>query len=391
MDLEALGASPAGRLVPIQGQDARHGPFAYFAYLPHPLADDVSLRSASWASVVKAETAIGRLDLACEQLPDPRLLIRPALLREALDTSALEGTVAPLQELLEAQLPSAQYLSPETIEINAYIRIALEAFDIVRDRPISTSLLAELQGELFKNAGKQPADLGRIRQEPVWIGAKDRPISEARFVPPPPDDRLQSGLDSWEAWVRGPHQDLPAVLQAALAHYQFETLHPFSDGNGRIGRLVVVLQLLRAPVLHQPALTVSPWFLRRRAEYQEHLLRVSCTGEWDPWVQFFSRAVSDQCESLIRGARSLRDWLEESRQILHDKRWTGKIHQVLQDLVEWPVITVANTATRYNTSVGNATRMIEHLVEVGILRELTGKSYGRLFGSVAVMDVVEAI
>jgi len=391
MDIEVLGQSPIGRLVPLHGRDARHGEFAYFAYLPDPLPDDVDLDSRTWTAVTEAATALGKLDQACAQLPDPRLLIRPALWREALDTSALEGTYGALQDLLEARLPSARFMSPETVEIRAYENVALQAFEIVKDRPISSAFLSELQGELFKQAHKQPRDLGRLRQDPVWIGAKERPIQEARFVPPPPDDRLRTGVDAWDQWVQTEHAHLPPVLRAALAHYQFETLHPFGDGNGRIGRLVVVLQFLRAQTIQHPAVTVSPWFLKRREEYQDHLLQVSCTGDWNPWVRFFCQAVREQCDSIISAADRLLTWLNESRRELHARRWTGAIHNLLEDLIEWPVITITDTAARYGVTQMNATRMVNHLVDIRVLEELTGKNYGRVFGAVYVMQTVDEI
>ena len=391
MDIDTLGQSPVGQLVPVHDHDARHGEFAYFAYLPAPLPADVDLDSATWTAVTEAATALGKLDQACAQLPDPRLLIRPALWREALDTSALEGTYGTLQDLLEAQLPSAQFLSPETVEIRAYENVAVQAFEMIRDRPIGVGFLSELQGELLKHATKQPRDLGRVREHTVWIGAKDRPIQEARFVPAPHGDRLRAGLDSWEEWVRTEHAYLPPVLRAALAHYQFEALHPFGDGNGRIGRLVVVLQLLRAKSIQYPAVTVSPWFLRHRAEYQQQLLQISCTGDWNPWVRFFCQAVGEQCESVFSGADRLLTWLSEARRAVHARRWSGAIHRLLEDLIEWPVTTIADTAARYNVTPVGAARMVDHLAEIGVLSELTGKTYGRVFGATYVMDTVNAI
>lgn len=391
MDIEALGQSPVGQLVPLHGQDAHHGEFAYFAYLPAPLPSDVTLSSATWTAVADASTALGKLDQACAQLPDPKLLIRPALWREALDTSALEGTHGALQELLEAQLPSAQFLSPETVEIRAYERVALMAFEMLKDRPISIGLLCELQGELLKEARKPPRDLGCVRQDPVWIGERNRPIQEARFVPAPPDDRLRAGLDAWEQWVQAEHRHLPPVLRAALAHYQFEALHPFGDGNGRIGRLVIVLQLLCGQAIRQPAVTVSPWFLKRREGYQQQLLAISCTGNWNPWVQFFCQAVREQCDLLIPGADRLLNWLSGSRRAVHERRWTGAIHRLLEDLIEWPVTTIADTASRYGVTPVHAARMINHLVEIGVLRELTGKNYRRIFGAFSVIEIIETI
>jgi Fic family protein len=193
------------------------------------------------------------------------------------------------------------------------------------------------------------------------------------------------------SWVQEEHLHLAPVARAALAHYQFEALHPFGDGNGRIGRLTVVLQLLRSGTIQQPAITISPWFLRRRTEYQEQLLAVSCTGNWNPWIRFFCQAISDQSSSLISGAEHLLEWLTTSRRLLDERRWTGKIHELLSDLVEWPVTTIADTASRYGMSTMNAMRVINHLTEVGVLSELTGKSYGRIFGATDVMKTVEQI
>ncbi len=335
--------------------------------------------------------ALGKLDQVCAQLPEPRLLIRPALWREALDTSALEGTVGLLRDLLEAQLGTVQYLSPETKEINAYVEVAMTAFDMIRDREISTGFLSELQERLFRESVDKPQDVGHPRRNLVWIGDKKRPIEESRFVPPPADDRLHSGLDSWVAWVQAEHAHFAPIVRAALAHYQFETLHPFGDGNGRLGRLVVVLQLLRSGTIQQPAITLSPWLLRNRQEYQEQLLAVSCTGDWNPWVSFFCNAISAQCLSLISGAERLLVWLDNSRKLVDERRWTGAIHRVLAGLVQWPVTTISDTASRYDISQMNATRIIQHLVEVGIVAEMTGKSYGRVFGAAEVINIVEAI
>jgi Fic family protein len=391
MDVEALAQSPIGQLVPLQGHDARYGDFAYFAFLASPLPSDFTLSSASWTAVTEAAAALAKLDQACQQLRDPRLLIRPSLWREALDTSALEGTVGVLQELLEAQLPGTEFLSRETTEIRAYERVALEAFSLIRDRPISIGLLCDLQAELFADVEDPPRELGKVREATVWIGEEDAPIEQSRFVPAPGDDRLRAGIEAWEAWVQTQHAHLPPILRAAIAHYQFETLHPFRDGNGRLGRLVIVLQLLRAGAIREPAITVSRWFLHRRNAYQDHLLNVSKTGDWNPWVQFFCQAICEQSDSLVRGADVLVGWLDETRRLVHERRWTGAVLRLLEDLVEWPITTVADTAERYGVSFVTATRMINHLVEIGVLTELTGRSYRRVFGARKVMDTVEAI
>jgi Fic family protein len=388
---QAMALAQAPATAALQGHDARYGDFAYFAFLAAPLPHDVQLDSATWTAVTEAAASVAKLDQACQQLPDPRLLIRPSLWKEALDTSALEGTVGALQDLLEARLPSTRFLSPETVEIRAYERVALEAFSLIKERPITVGLLCELQGQLFADVNDPPRDAGRVRQDTVWIGEPERPIQDSRFVPAPGDDRLRAGMDSWEKWVLREHPHLAPVLRTALAHYQFETLHPFSDGNGRLGRLVVVLQFLRAGALQEPAMNVSPWFLKRREEYQDQLLAVSRTGDWNPWVEFFCQAVCEQSASLIRGAEQLVSWLNESRRKVQERRWTGAIHNLLEDLVEWPITTIADTADRYGVTPMNATRMIAHLEEIGVVTELTGKNYGRIFGATEVMRAVEEI
>jgi Fic family protein len=391
MDIDLLGKSPVGKLVPVKGTDARHGPYAYFAFLPDPLPSDVQLTSATWNEVAEATAGISRLQQACRQLPDPRLLIRPALWRESLDTSALEGTEGELRELLEAQLPSARFLSSDTREIQAFEFTAVHAFAVIRQRPITVPFLCELQGELFQGHPHPPQDVGRVRQNIVWIGQKDRPIEEARFVPAPPDDRLKAGLDQWEEWVQAEQTHLAPVLRNALAHYQLEALHPFGDGNGRIGRLVIILHALRSGSLSHPALILSPWLLRNRVQYQDQLLQMSCTGDWNPWVTLFCRAVREQCDLVIESAQKLLVWLGESRRKVEGKRWTGVIHRLLDDLIEWPVTSIGDVAIKYKVSTVHATRVVNHLVEIGILVELTGKDYGRIFGAQYVMDTVDTL
>ena len=164
-----------------------------------------------------------------------------------------------------------------------------------------------------------------MRRNIVWIGQKGSPIEDARFVPAPPDDRLMAGLNQWEAWVQTEGAGLAPVVRMAMAHYQFEALHPFGDGNGRIGRLAIIIQALQAGVLAHPALTVSPWLYRRRMRYQDELLNVSCTGDWNSWVCLFSQALREQCDRLVEVAQRLVIWLTESRRRVQARRWTGTI------------------------------------------------------------------
>lgn len=390
MDLEALRGSPVGQLVPIEGTDDRLRPYSYFAYLPDPLPAEPQLGTAAWTAVSEATGALGKLSQACIQLPNPGLLIAPALAREAVDTSALEGTYGALADVLEARLPQAKPASPEVAEISAYERMAHQAFEWVRERPITIGMLENLQAILAQESGGQTKDPGRVREHQVLIGPRGCTVYDARYVPPPPDDRLRTGLESWQAWIQN-ERPMPAPLRCALGHYQFESLHPFGDGNGRVGRLVIVLQLLRAGVLTEPAITLSPWLLQRRDQYQDHLLRVSQTGEWDPWVTFFCNALCEQAERQVAGVWNLVSWLNDVRRKLNERHWSGVIAQVAEELIDWPVITVPFVRARYKCSGPTAKSAVDRLVEIGVLHEMTGRAYKRVFGAKEVMTMVDAM
>ena len=385
-----MAASPAGQLVPIQGMDSRFGLYACFAFFPAPLPEDVSLSMATISEVARASSSLARLDQACAQLVGPDVLIRPALYREALDTSALEGTYGQLTEVLEAELPGAHFRSSETREIRGYMDAALNSFESVEKMPISVGLLSDAQATMFHSADSPPKDLGKVREHQVWIGPPDESILEARFVPLPGDDRLRSSLEACVSWIEADN-DWPPVLRAALAHYHFETLHPFGDGNGRIGRLLIVLQLLRAGVIQHPAVTVSPWLLKNRDEYQDQLLHVSCSGDWNPWVQFFCRGITYQCDAVIAGAVKLHAWLTDARDRINERRWAGAIYDVLHDLTQWPVTSIAAISKRHDMTATAASNIVNHLVELEILEEMTGRSYGRVFGATGVMQIVDDI
>lgn len=392
MDLDALRGSPIGQLVPISGHDARRGEYTYFAYAPNPLptAEDLQLVPATWNAIFQAGLALGELRQACVQLPNPQLLIAPALAREALDTSALEGTYAALPDVLEARL-SKGAVSPEVAEVRAYEEIAHAAFDWVRERPITAGLLCDLQGTLVAHSRTPTRDPGRVRTHQVLIGSEGGRLEDARFVPVPPDDRLTAGLAAWQAWVQAEQGDLPNPLRVALAHYQFETLHPFGDGNGRVGRLVAVLMMLRDGTLPEPAITLSPWLLRRRETYQRLLLTTSQTGDWNPWVTFFCEAITAQAGRAVSVTQAMLNWMADVRREINERRWSGLIHPLAESLVQWPMVTIPFAIERFEVTFPTASSAIERLVQISALTEMTGRRSGRVFGATAVMDIVESM
>jgi len=391
MDNERLGQSPIGQIIPIQGEDARHGKYACFAYLPNALPPDLEqLTTNTWANIVRASESLARLDQCSKNLPDPGLLIYPSLFREALDSSALEGTHGNLTEVLESRFTSVDEQSPETMEIVAFIDAAKTAFAAIRHRQLSVGLLNDTQMEMFKSSKKQPQDVGAVRSHQVSIGNESDSIEDRRFVPPPGGDQLRAGMESLIEWINAP-SDLAPVLRAAMAHYQFETLHPFGDGNGRVGRLLIILQLMTYGTIGDATVTLSPWFYKNRDRYENELLELSATGDWDSWIQFFCEAIIEQCGRLITSAERLAVWVTETKDTISRRKWSGVINDVITNLAEWPKVTVPWIAKKYSINYASAKYIVEHLIEVGAIEEVTGRSYGKVYAASKVIEIVDEV
>lgn len=217
-----------------------------------------------------------------------------------------------------------------------------------------------------------------MRDRLVCIGDRGQGIEDSRFVPPPPGEILKSGVSEWEKWLNA-EDEIPLLVKAALGHYQFETLHPFSDGNGRIGRLAITLQLIDAKALPYPLLNLSPWFEPRRTEYVDHLLRLSQTGDFDPWVRFFGEAIKDRSDSASNTVEELVAFKDEVLVRLKQEKARGAIIDIANDLIGFPVMTVGELAATHAITYQQANNIVARLESMELIREATGRSYGRLF------------
>lgn len=362
--------SPIGRLVPISGTDGVTGQqYQHFAFLPDPLPRTVELSSATWTQVAAAEAALGRLDQAAQQVPEPALLRRPSLRREAQSTSALEGTFAPFETVLVSDPEERGGLPVDVREVLNYVVAAEDGFAWVRERPFTVSLLERLQRILVANTPSEHHDAGRVRERQVVIGARGSSIENSRFVPAPPGDQLKAGLEAWLDWLGNPPTDIAPVARAALAHYQFETLHPFSDGNGRIGRLLIAMALMRDDVLREPILVVSPWFEARRDAYQDGLLALSRTGRWDDWVRFFAEGVEASADVTRTRVEQLLEWREQALTRVRAAGVSGVAERVTGELIGGPIIRAPGVARRHGVTPQGAMLALRRLVDLGILHE----------------------
>ena len=389
MDIERFEHSPVGRLVPISGHDAyMQRDYSHFAFLPCPPPTHLQLTQTTYKSVADAHTALGRLDFAVKRLPDPGLLVRPVLRREAQSTSELEGTYAPLDQVLEADFIEEARRSAELREVMNYVVAAERALLLIKSYPICTRVLCQLQNLLVRGTRGQAYDSGQLRKRQVFIGERELGIEESRFVPVPEGQMLNDGMNDWEKWVNLEDSDMPLVVRAAVGHYQFETLHPFSDGNGRLGRLVAILQMIEAGALAFPVLNLSPWLRRRKEEYKNHLLEVSATGDYDPWVRFFSTAVEAQANDMVDRIEQLLTVREEMLKIAKENKIRGFAVDIIEDMIGYSSITPSAAAKRHSVQYKTANDAIKRLENLDILIETTGAEYGRIFVCPRVRDVI---
>ena len=362
----------------MSGVDGRFGtPYDHIAFVANPLSEEPVLTSPTWRAVNSANRALARLDQASQQIPQPHLLRRPTLRREAQSTSALEGTFAPLEQVLAADI-SDPSLSKEMLEVLNYVEAANLAFDVIEERGrLTVGLLESVHAVLVRGTDAETADAGRIRTTPVAIGSPTGSVEDARFVPMPEGIALNIATQDLVQWVTKA-RDREPIVAAAMAHYQFETLHPFNDGNGRIGRLMIVLQLLVDGLIHQPLLSVSPWFEARRPQYQEQLAEVSATGDWNAWIRFFSAGIESSANDIARRVDRILSVQNTYVQMVQEAGGRGLIRDIVDILSGDPIVTVPVLTKRFEKTSPAVSNAINRLVELGILSGPIG-SYNRQF------------
>jgi Fic family protein len=362
---------------------------AVSAFLPHPLppkAPPLALEGPLAERLQQAEQALARLDLAAEWVPSLDWFLYAFVRKEAVLSSQIEGTQATLVDLLAFEAEPLELPNADVEEICNYLealRFARGELAAERGLPLSMRLLHEAHRRLMRGvrgAEKQP---GEVRRSQNWIGGS-RP-GRAAYVPPPPH-ALPELLGALESYMHAP-DGLPPLVRTGLLHVQFETLHPYLDGNGRIGRLLVALLLEHWRLLSQPLLYLSLFFKRRRAEYYERLNAVRTEGDWEGWLEFFLEGVATIAEEAVATARELFALITADRQRLLERETTSAAALRLFELLpRHPIVTVASITRLLEVSKPTARRALGGLLESGIVEEITGKKRDRSFAYRAYLD-----
>ena len=355
----------------------------YRAFIPAPLPPDppLQLKGELQTLLSQADRALGRLDGSVSTLPNPDLFVFMYVRKEAVLSSQIEGTQSSLQDLLAAE---ADLFGPDTKtrdvdEVINYVRAMKHGLARLAELPVSVRLIREIHEHLLQGVRGSRLTPGELRRSQNWIGPGGCTLMDATFVPPPPEV-VPEALGALETFLHR-QDDLPALVKIGLAHAQFETIHPFLDGNGRIGRLLITFLLTECGILHKPVLYLSHYFKRHRQAYYEHLQAVRDHGDWEGWLAFFLRGVADVSAEAASTARRILALREEHRMAITAGlgRAAGNGHKVLETLFDRPIVSVADIESMTGTSYAAANKLVARLTELGILQEVTGYSRNRRF------------
>lgn len=359
MDVTAYASTPFGEPRRTLG---RHG---YVAYFPAPIPRAIEIPATTIRLLADAEASLGRLAGVGQLVPNPHLLIRPYLLREALSSTRIEGTQASLADVFEAEA-SGEPPSADVEEVLDYIDALEWGLAQMGELPLGARLIREMHRRLLAGVRGRERMPGQLRTTQNWVGDSGSTIETARFVPPPPEE-LPSLLTDWERYA---HEDVevPRLVQNALLHYQFETLHPFLDGNGRIGRLLSVFLLVEHGRLPAPLLYLSAYLERDRAHYYEALQTVRERGDALPWIELFLTAVRSQAADAVLRAQRIVALRERYRTAAAAIASSNAL--MLVDLVcETPIVSSRAVEARLGVTRPTALKLLRQLEEVGVLVE----------------------
>jgi Fic family protein len=360
------------------------------AFLPHPLppAPPLDLSGPLQRQLERAHLAIGRLDSISTLLPNPQLFLFTYIRKEALLSSQIEGTQSSLSELLLFEIgESLGGRDRDVTDVSNYVA-ALE-HGIARLRggfPLSNRLICEIHEQLLSRGRGSDKDPGHFRRSQNWIGGT-RP-GNAAFVPPPPEFVVEH-MSELEKFLRQTDDGLPTLVRAALAHVQFETIHPFLDGNGRVGRLLITLLLCHAKALQEPLLYSSLYFKQHRHEYYRLLDAVRTEGDWESWLSFFLDGVAMTADSAVSTVhRLVALWNQDRARIEQLGREAGSVLRVQEALKSRPVQTVTSLMKQTSLTFPTVNKNLDRMTQLGMVRELTGKQRNRLFAYGAYLDIL---
>lgn len=364
----------------------------YKAFIPNPLppVPEIIMDQEMWHLLSQADRALGRLDGATDALPNPNLFVFMYVRKEAVLSSQIEGTQASLIDILEFETKTLEPDNPQEVaEVVNYVNAINYGLERLKDLPVSSRLIREIHKELMQGVRGAEREPGEFRRSQNWIGSEGCSLAEATYVPPP-EHEMKQALNNLEKFLHD-STPIPSLIKIGLAHAQFETIHPFLDGNGRTGRLLITLLLCEQNILKRPLLYISHYFKKYRAEYYDRLQLVRDSGNWEGWLKFFLRGVYEVAQEASSTARKIVNMKEEHRQLLLNElgRRAGNGIALLESLYFRPIVTVEHVEEIIQLSYPNANTLVKQLCDVGLLEEVTGQKRNRAFAYAPYLDIFE--
>ena len=383
MDPKEYRNSPSGR--PILT------PTGYWAFLPASLPPDITWSAPLVTALSEAERDLSRLSTRAGAFPFPRRITQPFVRNEAILSSRIEGTRASLADLYMYETTQLSFFeqTEDVREVYNYVRAMDFGLERLRTLPVSLRLIRELHAKLMENVRGGTLTPGEFRRSQNWIGPVGSTISTAAYVPPPVEE-MHRALAELEKYIHVDNQ-IPALARVAMIHYQVEAIHPFLDGNGRIGRLLVILLLCEWGLLPQPVLNLSVYIERYRQEYYDHLLAVSQQGAWEDWLFFFFRGVSEQAKEGVARMERLEAIRTSYQPFVEADRNSGRMAALVDFIISRPILSVRQAAEGLGIPYKTANDYMEKLVRAGILREITGHARNRVFRSDEILRGIQGI
>lgn len=359
-------------------------------FVPNPLPPRLEITWELAERISDADRALGELAGVARTIPNPHLLIGPFTRREAVLSSRIEGTQATLTELFSAEAAAGRGGPSEGVhEVLNYVTALKYGLQRLKQLPVSLRLIRELHERLMKNVRGESLTPGDFRKAQNFIGPPGCKLENATYVPPPILE-MKDALDHFEKYLHEEQRKLPPLVRLSLIHYQFEAIHPFWDGNGRVGRLLITLLLCSEGLLPQPLLYLSAYFERNRREYYRLLLDVSHSGHWIDWVRFFLNGVSEEARDAVARSNQLLVLRQEYREKLHAQKVPVRTLELMEMLFIEPVVTVLGARQRLKVTTRSAQQNVDKLLQAGIVREVTGKQRYRVYVAQKIMQIVEA-
>jgi Fic family protein len=362
----------------------------YWTFIPNPLPPPIQWSTTLISSLGEAERNLGRLASLADTLPSPHILVRPFIRHEAVLSSRIEGTRATLADLYQYETAQLSFLEDvsDVGEVFNYVRAVDYGLQRRKTLPVSLRLIREIHGILMEGVQGEQLTPGEFRRSQNWIGPPGSTIESATIVPPPVNEMHQA-LEALEKFIHSP-SDIPQLVRAGMIHYQFEAIHPFLDGNGRVGRLLMTLLLIEWGLISQPLLYLSAFFETHRLDYYDRLLAISQRGEWENWLVFFLRGVSSQSLDAIDRIERLGKLRIANQERLRRERRSVRLLQTLDVIFERPILNIRQLEAALDVPYRTAQRYVERLVEIGILREVTGRARNRIYRADEILKVLES-